>query len=214
MSRGNSGGNAVGSVGLVALILLALFHVRQAQAQGGEVRRTRAQASVPVQARTEIGVGYQLWNEKLDLFQGGSIGRGYGHYGGFNFVLERNWSRRALQYGGSLGMGAGKATALVSGVPFADGGDRAWYSASLNPFTHYKLNPDIMLGLGALIRYRSVDWTPRDASIRLETRSRFQYAGQIHLRWTVGNSLSVIQTYAPLGFQGESFWQFSLQAIL
>jgi hypothetical protein len=218
MSRGDcrieSRGKYFGMMALAGMLLAAIFHAEPSWAQGKTTRRAGARAPLQVKAATEIGVGYQLWNEKIDLAQGGAFGTGYGHYGGFNFILERNWTRGSLQYGGSLGMGAGKATAKVTGVTFADGGDRPWYSASFAPFTHYKLNPDIMLGLGAMIRYRGVDWTPRDPSIRLETRSRFQYTGQIHLRWTVGNSLSFIQSYSPLGFEGESFWQFSLQAIL
>jgi hypothetical protein len=175
-----------------------------------EIRRQGARSFL---ARTEIGVGYQLWNERLELRQGAVSGSGFGHYSGANFILERNWFRGVLQYGGSLGMGAGKATAQVSGVSFPDGGNRDWYSASFSPFAHYRLNQNVMLGLGMLFRYRSIDWTPQDTSIVLSAPSRLQYAGQIHLRWTMAPLASLIQSYTPLGFKGESMWQWSIQAI-
>jgi hypothetical protein len=182
------------------------------------VRRRPAQAAAPAKKRarsnskSEIGLGYTLWNERFAVTKSGVTQNGYAGFGGFIATLERNWTKYRWQYGGNVSFGVGKASAGgVTTLP--EGRDRPWYTASVSPFFNYRFNMNFMAGMGALVRYRAVDWTSLDVNTKIEETSRFQATGVVNLRWSLGR-WTLIQSFAPLDFQGDTLWTWTAQYVL
>ena len=204
---------------LLVLVCLAFFSIEKAEAQNRKGNRRPAQATVAKKKRvtrsnskSEIGMGYTLWNERFNVTKNGVTESGYAGFGGFVATLERNWTKYRWQYGGNVSFGVGKASAGgVTTLP--EGRDRPWYTASISPFFNYRFNMNFMAGAGALIRYRAVDWTSIDPNTSIESTSRLQTTGVLNLRWSLGR-WTLIQSFAPLDFKGDTLWTWTAQYVL
>ena len=190
----------------------------EAEAKERKVSRRPAQATAVKKkvkrsnSKSEIGMGYTLWNERFNVTKNGVTESGFAGFGGFVATLERNWTKYRWQYGGNVSFGVGKASAGgVTTLP--EGRDRPWYTASFSPFFNYRFNMNFMAGAGALLRYRAVDWTSIDPNTKIEETSKIQATGVINLRWSLGR-WTLIQSFAPLDFQGDTLWTWTAQYVL
>jgi hypothetical protein len=165
----------------------------------------------------EVGLAYIQWNEKIKLTQGPLQSEGVANYAGPVITIDRNWTQRRWNWGAMAGLAAGKAAAgKFSGVSFTDSTDRPWYGLLLQPYVNFRINTHFMLGLGALSRLRTVDWSPADASIKVDARDDLVFAPQFNFRfnmWKDGgyDRLTLIQSFAPLGLDGETQWMWTGQ---
>lgn len=168
----------------------------------------------PLASQMEVGVSYVQWNERMALSQGAVLASGYASYAGPGLTLEYNRRRARLQWGASTTIAAGKAAAGgFSGVAFADGVDRLWYGWFLHAFGHYRVNPTFMIGLGALGRARIIDWEPNDKTIRVDTSNPVAAAPTMNVRWTILDTVTLAQSFALLGLDGETQWTWSAQYV-
>lgn len=185
-----------------------------------QVREIAAEKSAtkklfPVASQFEVGLSYVQWNERMGLSRGATSGRGYANYAGPGLSLEYNRRGQRWQYGVTATLAAGKAAAggFGSGLTFADGVDRSWTGAFLHPFVHYRANPTFMIGLGALARMRTVDWGSLDPTLSVDPHSSFAGAPTMDLRWTLADTITLVQSFALLGLEGETQWTWSAQTV-
>ena len=210
----------------MVLFALLIFEVKPADAKERARRATRRPAQATSQApaklrppvrrpasRSEFGLGYSIWNERFQLTQSGNKQNGFASFGGFVATLERNWTRYRWHYGGAFSFGIGKASAGGLSGTFPEGRDRPWYVASFSPFIHYRLNLNFMTGFGLLVRYRVIDWTLLNKNNKIEETPQIQSTAAFNLRWTFGR-WTLIQSIAPLNFDGDSLWTWTAQYAL
>ena len=209
---------------LLASLMVASFFFAVGEAEAQNSRRstastTSAAARPKVKKRvgpfqkSEIGLGYTMWNERFSVARAGSVQEGYAGFAGFFATLERNWTRFRWQWGGNVSFGIGKASAGGLSGTLPEGRDRPWYTASMSPFFHYRFNTNFMAGFGALVRYRAIDWTSIDPTTQIDASSRFQYTAQMNLRWSLGR-WTLIQSIAPLDLKGDTLWAWTAQYVL
>lgn len=181
-------------------------------AQEAPAEKTRTKFK-RIPSRTEFGLGYTLWNERFYLLQSGNKQSGFASFGGFVATLEQSWTRYRWHYGGNFSFGVGKASAGGLSGSFPEGRDRPWYVASFSPFVHYRLNLNFMTGFGLLVRYRAIDWTLLNANNKIEETPRIQSTVVLNLRWSLGR-WTLIQSIAPLSFDGDTLWTWTAQYAL
>ncbi|MES2965578.1 MAG: hypothetical protein V4760_16980, partial [Bdellovibrionota bacterium] len=78
---------------------------------------------------------------------------------------------------------------------------------------HYRINPTFMIGLGALARARIIDWDSSDATLKVDAAHEIAAAPSLNLRWTIQDSVTVAQSFALLGLDGESQWTWTAQYV-
>lgn len=163
----------------------------------------------------ELGVGYVQWNEEIDLTRANVSTTGFANYAGPALTLDASRSSESWNYGGAVSVTGGKAVSggFGSGITFPDGIDRIWYGTLVQPYVNYRINPNFLIGLGALARFRTIDWGSSDPSLRVEHESETAFTGTMNLKCNLTNRVNLIQTYAPLGLKGRSQWQWNLQYV-
>lgn len=169
----------------------------------------------PLASQFEVGLSYVQWNEKIGLSRGAALSTGYANYAGPGLTVEYNRRRARWQYGLSGTLAAGKAAAggFGSGLTFTDGVDRYWQGFFLHPFINYRVNPVFMIGVGALGRIRSIDWEPTDPTLRVDTSTAIAGAPTMNVRWSLSDAVTLIQSFALLGLDGETQWTWSAQYV-
>lgn len=169
----------------------------------------------PLASQFEAGLSYVQWNESMGISQGATSTKGYANYAGPGISFEYNRRRARWQWGASTTIAAGKAAAGGFGgfLTFADGVDRLWYGWFLHPFVHYRINPVFMIGGGALARVRIIDWEPADPTLRVEKADQIAAAPTLNLRWTIQDTVTVAQSFALIGLNGETQWTWTAQYV-
>lgn len=160
-----------------------------------------------------LGGSYMLWNEDLKISQSGADSKGFANYGGFGLSLEYSkLGRRWLQAGGiAFGFGKASSGGFDSGIAFADGVNRSWWSLQASAALYYRINTTYMVGPGILWRQRTVDWKPADSTITVTKDSQTKLAPQILLRWRISDSFTFIQAYTLLNIKNSTMWTWTAQ---
>lgn len=158
-----------------------------------------------------LGAGLLRWNERIELTQGPMSSSGWASYGGLVVTVDRQWRFGRWFWGAGLGSGVGNASAgsLQGDVAFDDGVERFWTSALLRGSLDYLVNPRFLVGTGVLGMYRIASWEPSDQTVLVKVRPAMQLTADLRLQLRLSKTFSVLQSYSPLGFQGESLWAFS-----
>ena len=195
--------------------ILIAFTLTCSPAFARDVDAEKGPKVYPLASQFEAGLSYVQWNERMGLSQGANLSTGYANYGGPGLTFEYNRRRARWQWGASTTIAAGKAAAggFSGTMNFSDGVDRLWYGWFLHPFAHYRINPTFMIGGGALARARIVDWEPADQTLRVDTSSPIAVAPTMNLRWTIQDTVTLIQSFALLGVEGETQWTWSAQYV-
>ncbi len=160
-----------------------------------------------------LGGSYMLWNEDLKISQSGADSKGFANYGGFGLSLEYSKLKRRWLQAGGVAFGFGKASSggFDSGIAFADGVNRAWWSLQASAAIYYRINTTYMVGPGILWRQRTVDWKPSDSTITVTKDSQTKLAPQILLRWRISDSFTFIQAYTLLNIKNSTMWTWTAQ---
>jgi hypothetical protein len=164
----------------------------------------------------ELGVGYQMWNESMQISKGGNSSNGIANYAGLALLLEKNWLRYRWQYGAQLGYAAGKASSgSFTGLSYADGVNRAWSVEQLTIYGCYRLNSSFMAGLGLFTRTIQTDWkSSQDPALTIHPAPSFDVTGQLLLRWNFNRKFTLTQSFIPLDFNNSTMWQWTAQIFL
>jgi hypothetical protein len=166
-------------------------------------------------ASMQAGLGYQMWNEKINVSKAGVSSNGIANYAGFALLLERNWLKYRWQYGVAAAYATGKASSGgFSSVTYPDGVDRTWSAEQLTIYANYRLNTSFMGGLGLFTRYNQANWISSDPTLSIHHASPFDVSGQLMLRWSVNRSIAFTQSFIPLDFKGATMWQWTAQIVL
>ena len=164
----------------------------------------------------EIGVNYVQWNEVLTLARGAQTTKGYANYAGPGIQADYSYLRGRWAYGAAAAVAGGKAVSagFDPSFSFADGVDRLWTGGLVNAYIEYRINTQIMFGVGALARYRTIDWTPGDTTITAQPREQMAFGPSLNMRWLLTDHVSIAQSFAASGPDTETQWNLTLAYVL
>jgi hypothetical protein len=161
----------------------------------------------------ELGAGFLMWNEPLMISKSGVEASGYVNYAGLSLLYEIAFESKEKFLILQPGLGFGKATSggFIGTPTYSDGVNRAWYSGQFSVLDLYKKTSNFAFGYGAFIRQLSADLKSTDPDLYIKPISSSGGGLSLHFRWTLGDRITLSQTYTALDLNGHSQWMWSAQ---
>ena len=191
---------------ILVLLLLSLHGFAQEAAVKEEV--------VTSITKTALGGGYILWNEEIEAQDGSNSSKGNANYAGLTLHFDKSWTLNGWVWGGTVGLGAGKATAdgFDNSVSYTDSAQRPWTLYFIDMYSLFSPQPNVMIGLGLLAYQRTAQWTS-DVNANLEVNELVKtgVSPELLFRYRLSKTATLLQTISPQDFNKNAIWRWSVQ---
>lgn len=170
-----------------------------------------AQATWAASGKYSLGFGYLQFSESISISEGSDQSKGVASYAGPALVADYATLKKQLMFGTTFYLAAGRASAgqFDGVVSFDDAIKRGWWVAAVNPYLHYRLTRDFMLGGGIFARVRTADWRPASQVLTVQTSPAYSFGPQLDFRILLNRHLILNQSIAFLDLRTHTQWLFS-----
>lgn len=162
----------------------------------------KIKAGVTKQQFRQLYVGYQMWQEKIDVSSNGVDSQMLSHFHGFRIGVASHRPnsssvRWVTVYGADLGLGIAKGAALP---PLTDEVEsQGWLSLTVYPGLIYRSTSKSELGILLPVSYRSIQWQ-LDEPFEADRSSSFSagVTGIYVNRFTLRNSMYITLSHQAI----------------